>query len=83
MKETDGAWRREKDRQDAGRTYAQALAELPSAADEHYGAQYQAFLDAWPQRQAFLQQRGAGTQLSDETALVARLYELLNITPPE
>jgi hypothetical protein len=77
MKRANGDWRREVDRCNAGRSYAQALAELPPAGDEFYANQYEAIIAAWPQREAFLQQRGTPGQLQAETLLIARLQQLL------
>jgi hypothetical protein len=77
MKRANGDWRREVDRCNDGRSYALALAELPPAGDPFYGDQYLAIIAAWPQREAFLQQRGTPGQLEAETLLIARLEELL------
>jgi hypothetical protein len=71
------AWRREFEAQRAGRVYAQALMELPSAADPFYGEQYAQIVADWPQRQAFLTQHGMGDQLMTETLLIICLEDLL------
>jgi hypothetical protein len=78
MKRANGDWRREVDRCNAGRTYAQALMELPSAADPFYSEQYVRIVNAWPQRQAFLTEHGVGDQLMAETLLIICLQDLLS-----
>jgi hypothetical protein len=74
------AWRREFDAQKAGRTYADALLALP--ADDgpggFYRSNYQALIAEWPQRSAFLAEKGVPGQLQAESLLIARLEELLS-----
>jgi hypothetical protein len=79
IRTTDGAHRAQVDAANAGRSLAQALLELPApdGIGGFYQSQYEALIADWPHRQAFLSERGCGTQLADETALVARLEELL------
>jgi hypothetical protein len=74
------AWRREHEAQKAGRSYAAALLALP--ADDgpggFYRATYQSLIAEWPQRSAFLAERGVPGQLEAESLLIARLEELLS-----